>query len=290
MRVSLSYLFLLVPSALAGRYNETLSLEYAKLSGAAYCSTSHVQNWDCGYKCSADITHVQVCQGSSTKSFVAHWEGKCLVVHEGTSNIKSFIADLEFLKAATVWDECDNCKVHGGFLDEWNSLKSCVMDSLEKIGCGKSDGAPLYVTGHSLGAALAGISMMSLKHFGWEIAESYNFGMPRTGDENFAKEFNQLFGDRVFRVTHHMDPVPQVPPNQIIFDWHFEHISPEIFYIGEVKDGYAECDVLSESCSAQYWNLPTDLLFIGNHLDYMDIDSSIFGCPDSPLLSSVALV
>jgi len=148
------------------------------------------------------------------------------------------------------------------------------------MGCGAGQ-APLYVTGHSLGAGLAGISMMSLFHDGWSIAESYNFGMPRTGDEDFAKTFDKLFGDRFFRVTHHMDPIPHTPPNELLVDWHYVHVSPEIFYNGELARGYVECqEPRNMSCSEQYMKLPGNIQHsIQDHLDYMDIPIS--KCPSA---------
>merc|ERR1712135_75773 len=81
------------------------------------------------------------------------------------------------------------------------------------------------VTGHSLGAALAGLAALSLESYGYQIEEVYTFGMPRTGDAIWAKDFNARFSDRFFRVTHHEDPVVQIPPDYLIVDWHFEHVS-----------------------------------------------------------------
>jgi len=257
--------------------------EYAKLSGAAYCWTQDVENWSCGHKCSANVTNVNVCKGSTTKSFVGRWDGKCLLTFQGTGNPKALVKDLEFLQSATKWDECKDCRVHGGFLREWQSMQDCIVSKLETIGCFKSSG--LHVTGHSLGAALAGVSMMSLHQQGWTIAESYNFGMPRTGDEGFAKEFDSLFGDRFYRITHHKDPVPQVPPATLVVDWNFAHPGPEIFYDGDVSDGYTECDVQeSPRCADQYFSsLVSDLLLhIPDHLDYMGTETSLFGCDVIP--------
>lgn len=270
---------LLLPHAVASSYNETTSIEMARLSGAAYCWTGDLERWSCGSKCSADVTDVKVCKGSSTKAFMGHWNGHCLLAFMGTENVKSMIKDLEFAKDGAPWDECDGCKVHGGFLGEWLSMRDCVKSSLVDIQCGALDGHPLHVTGHSLGAALAGISMMSLHHFGWAIGESYNFGMPRTGDSDFAKRFNSLFSDRFFRVTHHRDPVPQVPPSELVVDWHFQHVNPEIFYDGKVAAGHRRCDMTEDPrCADQYTNLVVDLLHIPDHLDYMGQDTSIFGC------------
>lgn len=260
-------------------YDEARAIQYAKLSGAAYCSKSAIEAWSCGSKCISGVSKAQVCDGSSTKAFIADWEDTCVVSFEGTSNIKSVISDLEFLKKSVKWDKCSNCRLHSGFVDEWKSLETCVKTQLGNVGC--PTGKSIRLTGHSLGAALSGIAAVSLSSDGWKIAEHYNFGMPRAGDENFAKAFNVLGGE-YYRVTHHKDPIVQLPPDDLIVDWHFEHVEPEVFYDGDVSAGHLKCTVPDDkTCSGQYWNLPIDALFIGDHLDYMGTDTSIFGCKSS---------
>merc|ERR1711862_326075 len=118
-------------------------------------------SWSCGSKCSAVVTDVTVCNGDHTKAFVGKWENKCLVSFEGTSDIASFIKDLEFVQAATDWSGCSGCKVHGGFLDEYNSVKKCVQTALLGTGC--SLGSKIRTTGHSLGAAMNSIQRSILR-------------------------------------------------------------------------------------------------------------------------------
>merc|ERR1711964_727573 len=99
----------------------------------------------------------------------------------------------------------------------------------------------------------------------------------------FAEQFDKLFSDNFFRVTHHKDPVPQVPPNQLIVDWHFEHTGSEVFYDGDVADGFQWCLTReSQQCADKYWNLAIDLLNVGDHLDYMGQQTSMFGCNAIP--------
>lgn len=275
-----SVCFIVVSVALA--YDEKRAIQYAKLSGAAYCSENSLKSWSCGDKCISGISNVQVCKGASTKAFVSTWEGSCLVSFEGTSNIASAIADLEFLKKSVTWNKCSNCRLHGGFLDEWNSLEKCVKTELASVGC--PAGKSIRLTGHSLGAALSGIAGVSLSSDGWKVVEHYNFGMPRTGDANFAKAFNSLGGE-FYRVTHHEDPVVQLPPDELIIDWHFEHVEPEIFYNGDVSKGHVGCSVADDKkCSGQYWNLPIDALHIPDHLDYMGTETSTSDCKSGDIV------
>lgn len=267
------------PKPPPSRYSEDRALEYAKFAGAAYCSQQSLESWSCGLKCSADMSHVTVCNGLHTKAFVGLWEGQCLVSFEGTSNIGSALKDLQITKAATIWAECNDCHVHSGFLEEYNSVRQCVQTALTGTGC--PPGSPIRTTGHSLGASLNSLAMMDLTDAGWDIEESYDFGKPRTGDSNFAANHKSLFQDKpVWRITHGKDPVPQVPPTDLLdLEWHFEHVEPEIYYPGDVVGGYARCDMDDHTCGAeQYWNVPLNLLHLDDHLEYMGVPTSIFGC------------
>jgi len=200
------------------------------------------------------------------------------VSFEGTSNVGSAIEDLKFYKEGTQWDACDGCYVHAGFLDSYNSMKSCVKDALMARGCKKGDS--IRTTGHSLGAAINSLAMMDLTNQGWVIEESYDFGQPRAGDAAFAAKHNELFFDKFWRVTHAMDPVVHLPPTNFLgLNWHFTHVEPESFYKGHVSAGHRECTVAEDyRCAGFYWNVPLDGLFLNDHLTYMDVDTSFFGC------------
>lgn len=260
-------------------YDEARAIEYAQFAGSAYCSAKSLLKWDCGKKCSADVSSVNICQGDSIKAWVGLWEGKALVSFEGTHNVASAIEDLKTWHTSTGWSQCDNCKVHDGFLSEYNSLRVCIQDTLASLGC--PSGSSIRTTGHSLGAAINSLAMMDLEKEGWTIEESYDFGRPRTGDEVFASTWNSQFWGRAWRVTHSRDPVPQVPPADLIVDWHFEHGYPEVFYRKSVEKGHIICSNTEDShvnCAEQYRDLALDLLNTDDHLDYMGVDTSPLGC------------
>lgn len=263
-------------------YSEARALEYAKLAGAAYCSQESLETWSCGYKCSADLSSVTVCNGQNTKAYVGLWEGQCLVSFQGTSNIGSAWEDIQFWKKGIDWAECDGCHVHSGFLDEYTAVRQCVQTALRGTGC--AEGSQIRTTGHSLGASMNSLAMVDLTDAGWIIEESYDFGKPRTGDSNFAANHNRLFQNKpIWRVTHGWDPVPQMPPTDLLdFEWHFEHVKQEIYYPGDVMGGYALCNVDDHTCGVEvHWDAPLNLLNIDDHLNYMGIETSIFGCGKS---------
>ncbi|CAE8715174.1 unnamed protein product, partial [Polarella glacialis] len=262
--------------ALANKgFSQDRAIMFAKLAGAAYCSPESLEAWSCGEKCIPQVSKpVKVCAGETTQAFVTTWEHHGLVSFEGTKTYMSMVQDLRTYKSATNWPLCgDSCSVHDGFLTEWQSLKSCVEDSLTAIGSPK--GSEIRVTGHSLGGAVSSLAMVELHYDGWHIKEAMSFGMPRAGDTGFSQVFTRLFSGRYFRVTHHMDPIPHVPPEE--FD--FLHFGREVFYDGDVSLGHKECDdAEDELCAGQYWNVVSDLAYVSDHLDYMGQATGSTGC------------
>ena len=100
-------------------------------------------------------------------------------------------------------------RVHGGFLEAYNSVREEILKALKKV-----LGLPLYITGHSLGAALATVATNHLEGevigdvaLRDQIAACYTFGSPRVGD----KDFDRKFKSSIYRVVNTTDIVTVVP-------------------------------------------------------------------------------
>ncbi|EFJ05964.1 hypothetical protein SELMODRAFT_186412 [Selaginella moellendorffii] len=96
--------------------------------------------------------------------------------------------------------------------------------------------AKVYVTGHSLGGALATVFTTILFHnkentITGKLGALYTFGQPRVGDKEFAATMtSKLNGadNRFFRVVYSADLIPRVPFDDFLFQ--FKHIEPCFFY------------------------------------------------------------
>lgn len=74
-------------------------------------------------------------------------------------------------------------------------------------------GYPLFITGHSLGGAMASLTSLMLVVHGAvssQRARLYTFGQPRTGDYAFAQQVNARV-PHAYRVVYRADPVPHTP-------------------------------------------------------------------------------
>jgi hypothetical protein len=102
-------------------------------------------------------------------------------------------------------------QVHHGFYDVFKGLDQTLNQTLSRIA---KSGGKLIVTGHSLGSALAtltvplacaaGIPSTNILH--------YNQASPKVGNANFQTYYNNL-GVQTFRLVNTYDEVPNLPKN-----------------------------------------------------------------------------
>lgn len=136
-------------------------------------------------------------------------EGSNFIVlaFRGTESIEDIKTDARFRRRRFR----DWGAVHRGFLEAFEELwlgepglrKSLVIDQVF--------GKRLFVTGHSLGGALAQICAAALC---FELLPPivYTFGSPRVGDWIFARALNRFVGLKIYRHENNNDVVPRVPP------------------------------------------------------------------------------
>ncbi len=99
-------------------------------------------------------------------------------------------------------------KAHRGFklaIDHvWESLFVTILQF-------RKQDQPIFVTGHSLGGALATVASLRLVRAKLPVAGVYTFGSPRVGDRAFRTEFNDVLLDRAFRFVNDEDGVTRLP-------------------------------------------------------------------------------
>jgi triacylglycerol lipase len=104
--------------------------------------------------------------------------------------------------------------VHGGFAD---ALELVVGEMRSAIADLAGSGSPrLFVTGHSMGGALAVLAAALLQlEDRRSIAAVYTYGQPRVGDPTFSKAYDDVLGSVTFRYVNDFDIVPHLPPVQL---------------------------------------------------------------------------
>lgn len=99
-------------------------------------------------------------------------------------------------------------KVHPGFLRAFRSVWPEIRAIIEKW---QTQAQSLWVTGHSLGGALATLAVASFGENAKPVHGLYTFGQPRVGGKSFSRNFDLDFQSRTFRFVNNNDVVTRVP-------------------------------------------------------------------------------
>lgn len=268
----------------------------AQFSRVAYCSSAAVTSWKCGAPCDAlgggiDVFQAGGDDGLIPMYFVAHdpTSNSIVVAHQGTEskNFLSILNDAQFLLTdlnTTRFTAADgkDIEIHEGFQKTFERTADGVLAGV-KNGLAKFNSTKVLVTGHSLGAAIAVMDSVMLKE---ELDSSIEltttvFGLPRSGNQEWADFVDAQLGTTLTHITNQDDPVPIVPPKT----FGYRHPAGEV-HINKVDANGQATDVVAcdgqenENCSDGN-NLIKDFS-ISNHLGPY-FDNISFGGKSCPL-------
>jgi hypothetical protein len=149
-----------------------------------------------------DFTHVQLFNRGDAQGYLAVSADFAVLAFRGTAGRKDWLtnldADLAPLQGAPV-----SVRVHHGFL---RAFESCRQEITQAVDARVPAGLGLYITGHSLGGALAQIASAALERD--NLAACYTYGSPRVGTLDFDREVKCPH----YRLINRNDLVPGVPP------------------------------------------------------------------------------
>ena len=100
-----------------------------------------------------------------------------------------------------------NGHVHGGFKGAFLDIRDALIGALHS----HAPNLPVWMTGHSLGAAIAVLAADTIP----ETKGVYTFGCPRVGDQIFVGHFNARFQSQSFRYVDDHDVVTHLPPEPL---------------------------------------------------------------------------
>jgi Lipase (class 3) len=102
-------------------------------------------------------------------------------------------------------------EVHTGFYDATSAIIADVAAAVKRLN--PNGTKPVYVTGHSLGGAMASIGawIMQAQPYAIKIAQVVTFASPKPGDGAFKTAYEKVFTNHV-RYENYDDLVPLLPP------------------------------------------------------------------------------
>ncbi|KAL4459318.1 hypothetical protein ABPG74_017931 [Tetrahymena malaccensis] len=278
LRFNQIYIFILAVFAVQCiQYDKAESLNYLFYQKASYCPRNNITNWECGNICKfhpsmKDIL-VYYNDTHAAQGYLGFDRGQIVITFRGsTRTLTNWIYNFDVKKSP--FEKCQNCSIHSGFLKTYNDIKDQLLKNLDNL-ISKYPAAPIIISGHSLGGAIATIAAIDIQHFLNErsyqnvIKEVHTFGSPRVGNQAFAEYYNQLI-PQTARVVNNQDIVPHLPPNKI----GYYHVGTEIWLDKEFNQ-QKDCQPFIEdnSCSKSVKSIVSYSFF--DHVNYLGNDT---GC------------
>lgn len=149
-----------------------------------------------------NATLIKKFDSNGTQAILISTDNFITLAFRGTesTSIKDIKSDA---KATTT--KCDSGgNIHSGFKEAYEEVALEIQSTLNQE---DFSAKPLFITGHSLGGALATIASKKLTHIGG-IASCYTYGSPRVGDEEWIANIKAP----LYRVVNAADCVTMMPP------------------------------------------------------------------------------
>lgn len=194
-------------------YNRQDALSFAIASYAVYRKATparrQFESW--GFD-TVEFFSVTRGRDIDTQGIVARSDDIILAAFRGSESKADWNANFQAVKDPGPLDG----GVHEGFQDAFHAA---TFDIGSAIGRLRDNDQQVWITGHSLGGALAVLLAATLRAAGppsrVPVTGLYTFGSPRVGDKRFAKQFDLALDGPNFRVVNLADLVPHLPPEML---------------------------------------------------------------------------
>jgi triacylglycerol lipase len=136
-------------------------------------------------------------------------------------------------------------RFHRGFLDAlamvWEQLFAAIDQAQ------KTKERPLWVTGHSLGGAIALLAAWRFQRNFLAVQEVVTFGAPMIGNDTAAKAFEQEFSGKIYRYVDLNDVVPHLPSVSLLANAYQHCLNEVALSAAEVAAAAATLQALGQS-------------------------------------------
>ena len=156
-----------------------------------------------------DITLVKTFDTEGTQAILCSYNNKYLILAFRGTEKESF-KDIK-TDANAIMKNCETGgKVHSGFDKAYRKVHDDICEALENFNQNQDNKLPLYITGHSLGGALATIATKHLESIYQNgVAACYTFGSPRVAGPIWISTIKTP----IYRVVNAADSVTMLPPS-----------------------------------------------------------------------------
>jgi len=220
-------------------YDNSLALRLAGACQLAYDQLAGALVPPAGYVVSATLT-AEVVDKPEPIGFLMTSVNDSILAFRGTDSFLDWLADANYPQTAFPFLAGAGL-AHQGFIKVNQSCRAQVVAAVNQA----PSALPLYVTGHSLGGALATLAALDIaSNTPFTNPVLYSIASPRVGDPSFAECFDAVVAT-CWRILNTLDLVPLLPPEDI-FDGvqllHYQHVDewdPITFVGGGVAGNHA---------------------------------------------------
>jgi predicted lipase len=154
----------------------------------------------------AVLSDVNYFEKKHVEGHIGKYNRKTILVFRGSDGNADWVDNFKFwkVKAPKSWFG-EKCKVHKGWLEQWETIRHRVHYLTEGLD-------QIIITGHSLGGALATFAAIELSKK--MHVTLVTFGSPRVGSLKFVRLFNKAIAFS-YRFVNGADTVCKVPMSWI---------------------------------------------------------------------------
>lgn len=178
--------------------------------------------------------------------FLAKYGDAAVVAFCGTDDLEDWFANFDFRDQPQL---AEGRTVHRGFKDYYDAFGSRVRQVLANW-----QPQQTWITGHSLGGAMAAYCVVDFIDNNVPFAGVVTFGQPRIGNKLLATQLNMVAAGRYMRFVNEDDAVPLAPPGVLWDYWHCG--SRRRFRDGELEEheglAYFSCTAPPEEGAVEF--------------------------------------
>ena len=168
-------------------YDEKITKIGLNLSQASYCVNEY--NWNC-QTCDSENYLEYIIENNGVKALMGYNNkyNNLFVAFRGSENIMNWIDNIQIRKISPFNN--NTIKVEKGFYKAYQYIKYDLLNKLEILK-EKYNINNVFLTGHSLGAAIATLFSYDILKDNHDIVLNYliTFGSPRVGNKYFVESF-----------------------------------------------------------------------------------------------------